>query len=216
MRRLILILGMIFILFINSEVYAVCDTADISRLKNIAKNVEVSYEHNVYGNFGDVNSELVSVYDFTVSGLTDELLIIDNNGNRYYDNMAIDGVINFRASSGKNNIYIFSRVCSNVLLDTRTFDLSVFNFNSLDEECQKEEFKELDICSEFFINDKEIISSEEFKEEIVKVKEERKGKLYKIIKIVKNNLLYVIIGVLIIVIISVILFLRHRKRSVLE
>ena len=115
MRKIIFLIVVMFVLFFDTNVYAVCDTADINRLKEIAKTVEVSYEHNVYGSLDGEEGMLSSVYDFTVSGLTDELYIIDDSGNRYDYSSLVDGVINFRTSSGKRKRPNFSsafKICS--------------------------------------------------------------------------------------------------------
>lgn len=216
MRKIIFLIVVMFVLFFDTNVYAVCDTADINRLKKIAKTVEVSYEHNVYGSLEEEEGMLSSVYDFTVSGLTDELYIIDDSGNRYNYSSLVDGVINFRTSSGKRDVYIYSENCLNVQLDVRTFNLPTFNFNSTRDECKKDEFKDLDICVDFLKDDQEEINTEIFEEEVVKIEKEQQSIIYKIINFIKENLVVTIGIVVVVIILIVILFIRHRKRSVLE
>jgi len=216
MRKIIFLFLVGIILFFNADVYAICDTADINRLKEIAKNVEITYEHNVYGSLDGEEGLISSVYDFTVSGLTDELYIIDDSGNRYDYSMLVDGVINFRTSSGKRTIYIYSENCLNVQLVTKTFNLPTFNFNSLRDECQKQEFKNLDICVEFLKDEQKEINVETFEEEIVRVEKEQQSNVYKIINFIKENILIAIGMVVVIILAIVFLFIRHHKRGVLE
>lgn len=217
MKRIIFLFFVVLILFFDSNVYAICDTTHISRLKGIASNVQFTYEHNVYGSLDDEDGILSSVYNIIVTGLTEEIYVMDDSGNNYYySDLNQDGVLNINTSSGKRNFYIFSKTCARTLLYTKVLDLPTFNFNSLSDECQKEEFKELDICVEFLDDEEENISSEEFEQVIEQVNNERRGVLSKVVNFVKNNLLYVGIGLGVIVLISVLLLVRYRKRSVLE
>lgn len=217
MKRIIFLFFIVLILFFNSNVYAICDTTHINRLKGIASNVQFTYEHNVYGSLDDEDAILSSVYNIIVTGLTEEIYVMDDSGNNYYySDLNQDGTLYITTSSGKRNFYIFSKTCARTLLYTKTLDLPTFNFNSLSDECQKEEFKELDICVEFLDDEKEIISGEEFEQVIEEVKNERRSMLEKIVNFIKGNVLYVGIGLFIIVLISVLLLVRYRKRSVLE
>ena len=185
MKKVIFLFLVGIILFFDASVYAICDTADINRLKEIANNVEITYEHNVYGSLDGDEGMLSSVYDFTVSGLTDELYIIDDSGNKYDYSMLADGVINFRTSSGKRDIYIYSENCLNVQLLTKNFNLPTFNFNSLRDECKKQEFKNLDVCVEFLRDEQEEINIETFEEEIVRVEKEQQSAISKIINFIR-------------------------------
>ena len=215
MKRGMLLFLVGFILFFNSNVYAICNTSDISRLKGMAKNVEITYEHNVYGDIGsdDPDAMLVSVFDFTVSGLTDEMYIMDDNQNRYYYEEVVDGVLNFISFSGERKIYIYSKNCDNKVLDTRTFKLPVFNFNSMSDECKKEEFKDLDICAEFIDKD-EVIQGDEFKEKIEE--EQEKGFFDKVLDFVKDNALIILLSFIVLIVVVVVITYRHHKRSALE
>ena len=217
MKKIIFLVVIFLMLFLDSNVYAVCDTADINRLKEIANGVEVTYEHNVYGSLDEEDGILMSVYDIVVTGLTNEIYIVDGDGNKYhYYDANENGVINMRSSSGERKIFIFSETCSGILLSTKTLNLPTFNFNSISEECKKEEFKNLDICKEFLDDEEVVLNGDEFEEVIEEVKKEQSNIFYKIFNFIKNNLLYVSIGLASIIVISVILFLRYRKRSVLE
>lgn len=215
MKKIILLLVVFLILFFDSNVYAVCDTADIKRLKEVAANVDVTYEHNVYGDDIDEDSVWVSIYDIVVSGITEELTVVDGDGNKYYS-YGNDGNVYIKTSSGERKILIYSTICSGTLLRTITLDLPIFNFNSISDECKKEEFKDLDICAEFLEDKEEIIQGDEFEKVIEEVKKEQSSIFYKIKSFVVENIIYVIIGIVIVLIISIVLFLRHRKRSVLE
>ena len=192
-----------FVLFINSNVYAICDTADMNRLKEITKNVEVSYKHNVYGSIDDVNDMLVSVYEITVSGLTTDMYIVDDNGNTYYYEQTVDGVISYSTSFGERKVYIFSKKCYGSQLTTKTFILPRFNFKSVNEVCKKNEFIDLDICSEFLEKDEEIISNQKFKEEIKKEENKQKNFLYKSIDFLKENILFAICGIVLLAVLLI-------------
>lgn len=218
MRKIVSLLMVIVIFFFNSNVYAACDKNDINRLKEIAKNVQITYEHNVYGDINSVNdsnTELTSIYDIMITGLTDELYIVDNGGGRYNYSDIKDDVISIKTSSGEKKFFVFSKNCKNVVLDTRVFNLPKFNFNSLSEECQKEEFKDLDICQDFIQDNDSNLSVDEFEEKIEEVKKE-KSLIYKFWDFVRENLIMTFVCIGIIGILFIILFLKHRKRSVLE
>lgn len=217
MKKIIFLLFVILILFLNSNVYAICDSADIERLEGIANNIQITYEHNVYGSLEDEEDFLVSVYDIVITGLTEEIYVIDDSGNKYsYMDRNTDGAVVIRSSSGERKIFVMSENCSRTLLTTKKINLPKFNFNSLSEECSKPEFKDLDICSEFLLEDEEIISGDQFEEVIDEVKKEQRGILYKIFDFLKNNILYVAIGLGIIIIVSIVLLIRYRRRNVLE
>ena len=217
MKKIIMLLFITIICLFNSNVYAegVCDASNINRLKTLAKNVEITYEHNVYGDVGSDDPEalIVSVFDFTVAGLTDELYIVDDNFNKYYYEEVVDGILNFISFSGERKIYIYSKNCYNEILDTRTFNLPVFNFNSMSDECKKEEFRNLDICAEF-INKNEVIQGDEFKGVIEQERE--KSFLDKILNFVKDNALILLFGFIVLIVIIVFIVFRHYKRSALE
>ena len=216
MKKIIFVLGLFLILFFNSNVYAACDSADINRLKEIANNVLVTYEHNVYESLEEDNGvSYVSIYDIIVSGINNEIYVVDGDGNKYnsYDG---SGSIYISTSSGKRKVDIYSSVCSGTKLRTVTLDLPYFNFNSMSEECQKPEFSDLDVCSKFLLEDDKVIGSEEFDKIIREEKEKQGTVLYKIIDFVVNNVWYVVGGALIVLVILIILLVRHHKRSVLE
>lgn len=215
MRKIIFVLVLVLILFFDCNVYAVCDTADIKRLKEIASNVEVTYEHNVYGDNTDLESVWASIYDIVVSGVTEELIVFDGDGNKYHS-YKNDGNVYIRTSSGERKILIYSSVCSGTLLRTITLNLPIFNFNSRSEDCQKPEFRDLDICAEFLEDTTEIVGGDEFEKEIEKIKKQQSNIFYKIKNFVTNNIVFVIIGGVLVFVMCVILFLKHRKRSVLE
>ena len=138
MKKIMFLVIVLSVLFSNSNVYAVCDKADINRLKQIANGVEVTYEHNVYGSLEGEDGLLMSVYDLVITGLTNEIYIVDGDGNKYHHYDADEnGVINISTSSGERQIFIFSETCARTLLSTKTLNLPTFNFNSMSEECQK-------------------------------------------------------------------------------
>lgn len=217
MKKIIMLLFITIICLFNSNVYAegVCDASNINRLKTLAKNVEITYEHNVYGDIGSDDPEalLVSVFDFTVAGLTDEMYIVDDNFNKYYYEEVVDGILNFVSFSGERKIYIYSIDCDDKILDKRTFNLPVFNFNSMSGECKKEEFKDLDICAEF-IDENEIIQGDEFKDVIEQERE--KGFFDKIFDLIRDNAFVILISFIILIVMVVVITFRLYKRRVLE
>ena len=216
MKKILFLLMVLVILFFDSNVYAICDTADIDRLKQIAKNVEITYEHNVYGDVDsdDPEAMLVSVFDFTVAGMTDELYIMDDNQNAYYMGDAVDGVINFVSFSGERKIYIRSKVCDGEILDTRSFSLPVFNFNSLSDECKKDEFKDLDICAKF-VDEDQILQADQFNASIEEI-ESNSNFFHKLLNFVKENALVVSLSLIGLIVLVVIFTFKRYKRSVLE
>jgi len=215
MKRIIFSILVIFILFFNSTVNAdTCDTNDINRLKEIAKNVDISYEHNVYVDPDDEEGFMASVYTVSVVGITDELYIVDDGGNRYYSKDAEEGVIYINTSDGRRNYYLISLNCTDDVLYTKTLNLPYFNFNSLSDECKKEEFKDLDICAKFIDDKKDIIQRNEFEEKIEL--EQEKSFFDKTLNFIKNNSLLLLISLIVVIALIVFFSFRYYKRSALE
>ena len=162
---------LIFTLFLFSLSFldvsaAVCDSNDIARLKELAKNVTVTYEYD------RESSELGSLglYLVTVSGLTEELygmvsLGADQKGFFYTeDNQGIDVE---RLSNGDNELIIYSSNCSEIV---RTIKVKLPYYNDFSNygECNGISGEDLYVCSDFL--DKPI-SYSIFENEIRKYKE---------------------------------------------
>ena len=213
-----MILVVIFILLINSNVYAddMCTRLNINRLKENAKNVEVTYEHNLYNDV-DLNNTLISIYDVMISGITNEMYVVDDEGNNYYYGMMEDNLLSIKLSSGYRRIYIYSLNCEGIILDTIVLYLPKFNFNSLNEECKMEEFRDLDICSEFLSDNEDAISDEEFKE-IIEVEKRKNEDFVSKVKryVLENKILVIIGGFVLFLIIVLLLYMRYRRRGRLE
>lgn len=216
MKRMVIILLIIFIiLMMDSNVYAdgMCTRVYINGLKEIAKNIEVNYEHNIYNNSVD---DLVSIYDVMLSGLTNEMYVTDDSGNNYYYEMMEDNLLNIKLSSGQRKIYIYSKNCVGAVLNVINLDLPKFNFNSLSEECKKEDFMDLDICSKFLSDNENIINEEDFKEQIEMEKRKNENFVSKIKRYILENSYLVIIGGLVLLFIIILLVVRKKRKERLE
>ena len=130
MKKKIIFTVIILLSFIKVSAlsYAGCDFSDVSRMKQIVSNINVSYNYRI------VNDE--AYFDVIVSNLTNEIYVTDN----YYKN-------NFYSSNGElvipnvksNSIYLkFNsnrQECKGLLLGNRYEQFPIFNKYYDDEVC---------------------------------------------------------------------------------
>lgn len=200
--------------FVNAEA---CDNNDISRLKVLANDVDITYVYNddIYDSDG---FKIYDTYKVTIYNMTDELYIKETKTNFDLSNYPVqDGTLVIdRMFSGKKTFKVYSKNCERVL-KTYYVDLPKFNYYSTDSNCEGKE--DLKICQKFYDTSNmtydeffyKVTSSENNVDEKDKDDEDNQ-----IIQFLKNNYIYIGIGVVALAVLVVILILIHRKRSVLE
>lgn len=207
MKKKLFIFIFSFIFLFTSKVNAeACDSADIKRLKELASGVEISYELqekiiNEYGAFYDL-------YKLNITGLTDEILVYNET-----DDVVYNVNTNFNDNileSGKKKLIIKAYRCSQTLKRI-TLKLPIYNFYSENQFCKKKENKDLDVCQKWVT---ELITNEDFYEEVNKVNKER-TKDNNIVNFIINNI--IILACLVLLIIGLIIFIIvKKKKEVLE
>jgi len=202
MKKSIKLLIILLISIISSEVKAdICDKADIERQKQIASNITITSEHIL--SVGEEESS--SSYKIEILGMTEDIYIVDDLNNRYYYENTTDGILTTMTSSGKTNYEIRSSYCADYLLETKTIELKSFNFYSLQEDCQKEEYKDLEVCDEWYQENKYY---EEFKNILEEYKKEENIDI--------KTILISSAGIILFISLIIFLIIRHKKRGVLE
>ena len=212
MKKYVFLLIILFLLFLNLDVFAIdsCTTSEMQRLKELANNVnfiaEIDYE--TVENMKIEEEKFVSAfYDIKVLNPSSELKI-------YYE---IDGYKyevedNFIESieEGEIKFYIYAytaNLCVDELIMTKTVELKKLNsyyyYNK--EKCQ--EYSDFKYCQEFYDND---LSFEEIEEEF---NEYLKGNGSNSVFSTRSNYkLYIfIVSILVISIVVVLLFIKRRR-----
>lgn len=204
MKKILFAITLLFISITNVNAEA-CDAYDIKRLKEIAEGVEITYE--ILPAIETEDEIIRDRYKINITGLTDEILAINKEKNKYYynnTNFEEEGVI----ASGKYEFIIRSKICDRNL---KTINLKLLVYNNFynSDDCKLKDNKDLYICKEWV---EERIDNEEFIEYLTSTKEENS------IKIEKNNnyRTIIIVAVIIIVFVSLIYKIIKRKKEELK
>lgn len=229
-KKILLIIFMfIFVPHVNAD----CDNDRINELKNLAKNVEITYEldtndDNLEENDYSVNNVGESIPQgnmrIIISGLTEGFLIKDTTYDRTFNYSDVkDGIIVIRNElNGSRTFKVYSTECNK---DVRSIFIKIPRYNnySTDSLCEGISGDDLSVCGMWYEKDidyetfKQTV--EDYKKKVTEQKriEEKKEKsiIDKTVDFLKNNYLYFIIGIVVIIIIAIIIKVR-RKRSVLE
>lgn len=218
MRKIVMFVFIIFSFFIFSVQVnaAICDKADIVRLKELANIVDVNYEYIKMDSDEESENDyaVVDSYYIFVTNLTEELYIkTDFTEYRYSD--VVDGTLMFTSNSGQLQLFIYTDRCPQRLLRTVTLNLPKFNTYSYRRECQDLKDLNLDFCDEWYQGYLDDKTFEQFLEPYINNEEIELSIFDKVINFFKNNYLFIVFGI-VIILCMVMLMLRHRKRSVLE
>lgn len=218
MRFRYFLLVIILVLFSLDNVNAVvCDSNDIVRLKELAQNVDVSYqyvnnvedeaENNQVDNLDEFDGIVSNdIYNVQISNITDEIYIKDTNYNEYRLNDAVDGILHFTTNSGTVTYYVYSSNCLDKLLRTITLQLDKYNIYADSKECEGISAEELAVCDKWYQGD---LSYSQFIKKIDEYNLEHSTDNF------SRKYIYIVIGGGIVVAV-VVWFIIRRKRSVLE
>lgn len=212
MRTIKYLVFTFLLLFITCDIVRAesCDSNDIKRLKEIAKNVTVSYEY-------DEDREKFGIYGsyvITVDGLTDELYATAiEDANTYYFNYDSEELISYNLSSSVREITVFSSNCDEKI---RTIDLKLpyYNFYYTYDECNGISGDDLYVCSKFL---DEELSYSKFLNEIKKYKSNHDDLDKDTTNFFEKYKLY-FIGVFIvaIIIIAIVCVRKYKEKNVLD
>jgi len=214
MRHRLLLLFIISFFTFNVCVDAsVCDNEHISQLRELAKQVDVSYEYiDASEDENDDGEFSINQYIVSVNLISDELYLSDGKNDYYYSN----GLVNFITNAGNMKLYIYSTRCADIKLRTISLSLPKFNVYSLRDECKKLEEHDLDVCDPWYQG---VISEKTFENIVSKYINDDMSNdsnfVDKIFEFLKSYYLYIIGGLILfcLIIFGVVV---HRKRSVLE
>lgn len=209
MRARFVVLSLVIYFLSFSVVFAdTCDSNDVARLKEIAKNVTVTYEY-------DRESSSIGVfgnYLVTVNGLTDELygnfdMGADQKGVFYTEENQGTDVLS--VVNGESVLNIYSVNCEELVRKIK-IELPYYNDFSAYPECENISGDDLYVCSEFL---DEQISYSVFVNEVKKYndsiakKNEKEESFYKYV---------VILGIIILVIVGVVVIFKKIKDNKLD
>lgn len=218
-KYLILIMSLVsYFAFASSVDAELCDREHISQLKELANQVEVSYEYIDYSDeilSGSEGEYLINTYLITVNIISDELYIIHDN-REYYYNQDNGGVVTFAVDSGFVNLSIHSNFCGGYKLKSETINLPKFNIYSYRSECKELEEYDLKVCDPWYqgtITDERFntIVQEYFNDDVVV----EKSVFDNISDFFKDNYL-ILIGSVVVICVIVFGIRLYKKRSVLE
>lgn len=196
------------LLFFNDEAYAkTCDGEEITRLKKLANNVQITYEYLS-------DSDIVDNYSIQISGLTDEIYVVNMTEDSYHEwhvNDMIDGNIFFESTEETLDFNVYSVNCITDSLRKISIKIPRFNYYSLEEKCDKVKELDLDICDAWYQGELDDFT---FHETIDKyITEDKNGN---IIDFFSKYRFVFIVATFVLVIIIILLIHIYRKRSVLE
>ena len=212
----------IFVPHVNAD----CDNDRINELKNLAKNVEITYELDE-----NKSEEELKAYDpdsiaggvvkIIITGLTEGLSITDEVANVTYNYDDTDNgiIVIYNVTNGSRTFKVYSTECDKKVR-TLFIKIPTYNKYSLDPLCQNIPKEELSVCNTWY---ESTISYDEFKKKVENYNalknpiepEVKKNKFDEIIELLKKNYLYIVITIVLLIVMVILAKLR-RKRSELE
>lgn len=124
MKKIILFFLINFFPFsLSALTYGGCDYSDVSRMKSIVTNINLSYDYKIISN---------EVYfDVTISNLTDDIYFYDTSTEKkYYYSDTNNGEIvipDYNITSGSYKFYSAKNECFGVSLGTKYYNFPVYN-----------------------------------------------------------------------------------------
>lgn len=124
MKKILLFLIINFIFCSASALtYNGCDYADISKMKSIVTNINLSYDYKI------INNE--AYFNVTINNLTEDIYFYDTaTGKEYYYSDTNNGelvIYNYNITSGSYKFYSTKNNCSRILLGTKYYNFPVYN-----------------------------------------------------------------------------------------
>lgn len=199
---------------IKSLTYGGCEYSQISRLKSIVSNINISYDYNINNN--------TAYFNITISNLTPDIYFVDTKtSKKYYYNNANDGEItiyNVTNDSGNYRFYSAINKCYGIKLGDKFYNLPTYNYYYNDPLCQAN--PDFSLCKKWvevnysrdelekLINE---YNNKNNNEEIVPEKPHEETLIDKIIKFYVKNY-YFILGGIIVICIPMIVIIRRKNK----
>jgi hypothetical protein len=198
-----------------SLTYGGCEYSQISRLKSLVSNVNLSYDYNVINN--------TVYFNVTINNLVPEVYFIDSHtGKTYYYSDSLDGEIvikNYQNISGDYKFYSALNQCYGVKLGNKYYTFPSYNYHYETTLCQ--ENKNFSLCQKWikvnytYDELKEIIDEynekKNFIDEDQKIDTEYKETYLDIlVKIYIKYYYFILIGI---IVICVILMIINKKKN---
>ncbi len=133
MKKIILFLLISMFTFSASALtYGGCNYSDVSRMKSIVTNINLSYDYKI------INNE--AYFDVTLSNLTEDIYFYDTitQKNYYYSDTNNGEIIisNYKPTSGSYKFYSAKNACYGISLGTKYYNFPVYNKYYSDPLCK--------------------------------------------------------------------------------
>lgn len=217
MIKILLLFVTLFFSFNLRVDAALCDKEHITKLKELAEQIEVSYEYIDYSKdiLNNSGSYLTNTYNLTINLLSSDLYLIYDNRKYFYDS-SNGGMFTFLVNSGNVDFAIHTKNCADYRLRNVRLELPKFNTYFYRKECQDLVEYDIDYCDPWYQG---VITDSSFKkvvDEYLNVDNDKNDGYWNLnFNFFKEGYIYIIAGVGIVLIIIVIILI-YRKRSVLE
>ena len=223
-----IVFSFIFFLFNIFYVDASCTNEEIESLKELAKDIEITYKHKgIY----EIDNEYVDYYSFDiiVKNISDEFRVMYN-----YDTEELEvnnGISNLILSNGNWNFSVYSKRCDEKVYDIQFF-LPRFNVYSLDPLCEGIDGNDFALCGKYYEYD---VEYDDFVKRINNYRSTLKDNsvdnvaedktninidiiINSLLNFITNYRLYIVITLvtILVILITIIIFKRKKRRGVLE
>lgn len=208
----------IFCLTFNVKAIDQCTSEEMNRLRNLANQVEFKQEiffDNLDEEDNGMTDEIMVSYKISMINYNDELdYYIKTNNDELFEKLDINELNNLYFYPGETlSIRIYSYTensCTNDLLTTKTIKFNYYNDYYYFHKDKCKEYPEFKYCKEFIQMDKEFEEIDKLFNEYIQ-KNDPSSTSNKFVD--NNTIIYIISGVGLIILISVIIFIIKRKKQ---
>lgn len=203
--KLLLLLLLLPFISVKADV---CDEADITRIKEMSKNITANYQY-----LGDINADgNYQLYEvnFNFAGLDGDVYI----KYLYDDKKLYNSSDKLYVDSGKRDFIIYSSKCADAKVGYITVNLPKFNIYSLTDGCLSSEGN-LEICDKWYQGNLSLSKYNEIIDEYYD-NLDKEFNDNKLLDFILENYLYIILFFSISILMVIFLIVRKRKRSILD
>ena len=163
-KNIVFLLISFFSFSVSALSYKGCDYSDISRMKSIVSNINLSYDYTIVDN--------EAYFDVTINNLTEDVYFYDTvTQKKYYYSDANNGeitILNYKRYSGSYKFYSAKNECLDVSLGSKYYSFPVYNRYYNDPLCK--DIPNYSLCQKWgYIN----YSYDEFEEMVLDYKESK-------------------------------------------
>lgn len=229
MNKYLLYVFLLLICLVPLNVKADCSDASISQLKEKANNIKIEYYHDADATYYDYDKgeevKQDGVINLSLSGLDSSFYVVDNSsGWEIYPDSYENGKLIIPSVLNNYKEYdIYSTEC---VVKLRSISISIPNYNKYHDDpiCDGIE-DDFELCGEFVTENVDYDTlkkkADEYKEDnAIATDKTSDNKAVKaknnIFDFISKYLVFIIIGVIVLILVSIIIVKRIRNRSVLE